>query len=229
MLPEVSLFGVTISTYYSMMGAGFLAMVFLMLRRRARFGLRAPGAVAFAVLVMLTGLVGCKLLYIAENYPAPVTLGGFSFFGAVFLVPPLMALSGLLFRLRPGRSLDACAPCVTAMVGVIRVGCFLNGCCGGRLFSIAGHTLRWPTQMAESVGDLVILFWLLTCEEKGREGLYPRFLLAYGALRFVIEFFRDTPKDWLGLSHGQWFSIGAVMVGALWLYLTAFAAGRRNA
>ena len=37
--------------------------------------------------------------------------------------------------------------------------------------------------------------------------------------RFVIEFLRDTPKDWLKLSHGQWFSIIAVIAGIVWLAL----------
>lgn len=198
-----------------MMGAGFLVMLWLMLRRRARFGLGAGKAVLFTALVMLSGLIGCKLLYILENLRDTleygVTLGGFSFFGAVFLVPPLMALFGLPMGLRPARSLDASAPCVCAMVGTIRVGCFLNGCCGGWT-TASGFT--WPTQAMESIGDFIILFWLLSREEKGGDRLYPRFMLAYGALRFLIEFLRDTPKDWLRLSHGQWFSAAAVLIGA---------------
>ena len=42
--------------------------------------------------------------------------------------------------------------------------------------------------------------------------LYPCFLLSYGVLRFFVEFFRDTAKDWLYMSHGQWFSIVAILI-----------------
>ena len=158
---------------------------------------------------MFSGVAGCKLLYILEHLGEPITVGGFSFFGAVFLVPPLMALFGLLFRLKPTESINASAPCVNAMIGTIRVGCFLNGCCGG--WTLA-NGFRWPTQALESVGDFVILFRLLNREEKGDRFLYPRFMLAYSILRFLIEFLRDTPKDWLRLSHGQWFAIAAALI-----------------
>ena len=103
------------------------------------------------------------------------------------------------------------------MIGVMRFGCFLNGCCGGIQAKIFGQRFQWPTQALESIGDFVILLWLLNLEEnKETEGkLYPRFLLTYGILRFIIEFLRDTPKDWLYLSHGQWFSLIAVGIALL--------------
>lgn len=59
----------------------------------------------------------------------------------------------------------------------------------------------------------------MQCEEDERnEGqLYPMFMIAYGGLRFVVEFFRDTPKDWLYLGHGQWFGLIAILLGVLWI------------
>ena len=209
MLPELHIFSLTISTYYFMMFVGFVFMLVLMIRRRRRYHLGVICAILFTVCIMLSGVAGCKLLFILENWGEPITIGGFSFFGAVFLVPPLIALLGLLFRLRPGQSINASAPCVNAMVGTIRVGCFLNGCCGGWATTSGFH---WPTQAIESVGDFVILFWLLSKEENGDRILYFRFMLAYSILRFFIEFLRDTPKDWLALSHGQWFAVAAAII-----------------
>ncbi|MBR2024231.1 MAG: prolipoprotein diacylglyceryl transferase [Clostridia bacterium] len=53
-------------------------------------------------------------------------------------------------------------------------------------------------------------------KEKNRQRLfYPRLLLLYGGARFVIEFFRSTAKDWLYLSHAQWFSLAAIIIGAI--------------
>ena len=218
MLPSILIFGERISTYWMTMAIGFIAMVILMVRRKKIYALSTTRAIAVASMVMFSGVLGCKLLYMAENLSEirtnGLTLGGFSFFGAVFLVPIVMACSGKLFGLNVGTSTDAAAPCVSLMVAVIRFGCYLNGCCGGTQFIIGLRTFTWPTQMMESIGDILITAWLLGMESSGDSGgkLYERFLLSYGALRFFIEFFRDTPKDWLGLSHGQCFSVASVVV-----------------
>lgn len=220
MLPELHILGFSISTYYMMMFLGFLLMAALMVKRKAQYDLNVYQAVLFSGCIMFSGVLGCKILYILENWNEPFSLGGFSFFGAVFLVPILMVLLGALFKLKPSQSINASAPCVCAMIGTIRVGCFLNGCCGGWALS---NGVRLPTQAIESIGDFIILFWLLDLEERGKQKLYPRFMLAYGILRFMVEFLRDTPKDWLGLSHGQWFAIAAITAAAI-----AIASGEKR-
>ena len=224
MLPTITLFTKSISTYYLVMLLGYCAMGALMHRRRERYGLSAWQAASFTTALMVSGVLGCKVLYVLQNLAEVrthgLTAGGFSFFGAVFLIPPLMAAFGLALGLRPARSLDAAAPCVALMIAMMRVGCFLNGCCGGW---VTGWGFRWPTQAMESVGDFAILSWLLTVEDRGGRGLYPRFLVSYGAMRFCIEFLRDTEKAYLRLSDGQWCALAAVLIGA-W----ALQRGRRR-
>lgn len=75
-------------------------------------------------------------------------------------------------------------------------------------------SFRWPTQAFEGIGDVAILMWVLGIEKRENKpgALYPYFLLSYGVLRFFVEFFRDTAKDWLYMSHGQWFSIVAILI-----------------
>lgn len=222
MLPYITIGSLNISTYYTAMFLGFVVMVILMLlpRRRAIYGLKPIKAFLFALAVLFCGLLGCKILYIIENIKQVSTdglsFGGFSFFGAVFIVPLLMLLFGKAFRMDWRDTLDNAAINVLGMLGTIRVGCFLNGCCGGVLCTIGSTSFHWPTQIMEAICDFAILAWLLVLESRPnntRGLLYPRFMIAYGAVRFVIEFMRDTPKDWLGLSHGQWFSIFAVIAG----------------
>ena len=71
----------------------------------------------------------------------------------------------------------------------------------------------------EGFGDMLILFFLLCVEKKERFSgkSYPVFLISYGIMRFAIEFVRDTTKDWLGLSHGQWFSIVGIGIALVML------------
>lgn len=188
-------------------------MLILMLLRRRRFCLSALQATLFTLLLLVTGIAGAKLLYFLES--GLVSFSGMSFFGAVYLVAVVMPLIGLLFGLKPYKSLDACAPCVAAIVGFQRFGCFCAGCCGGIPLGSSGMT--WPTQLIEGAGDMLLLYLILVAEEKEkyRGKSYPIFLLCYGVMRFVIEFVRDTTKDWLGLSHGQWFSIIGIGIALL--------------
>ena len=55
-------------------------------------------------------------------------------------------------------------------------------------------------------------FW----DNTGR--LYFFIMVYYGVFRFFLEFLRNTPKDWIGFSHGQWFAIISVCVGGYMLY-----------
>ena len=223
MLPVIFIGNRPISTYWLMFLVGIGVMFALMLHRKQRFGIGTGKALAFTLGLSVCGLASVKLLFILENFQAVLenglTLSGTSFFGAVFLVPLLMYPVGRLLSLKFGQTADASALCVLAMVGCMRVGCFLAGCCGGTEAQICGLTFHWPTQAVESIGDFAILAMLYAEEEQGKRvgRLYPMFMIGYSVLRFFVEFFRDTVKDWLGLGHGQWYAIAAIAVGLIWL------------
>ncbi len=233
MLPYIHIGAFALPTYYTFMFLGYVAMVVFMTlkKRREVYGIGPVKGFLFATAVLFCGLLGCKILFVIETWPETLenglTLGGFSFFGAALLVPVLMLLFGLAFRMKINDTLDNCAVCVLAMLGTIRIGCFLNGCCGGRPIALFGRTVTFPTQIIEAIFDIGILVWLvmieLRSEKMTRGTLYPLFLISYGTVRFFIEFLRDTAKDWLGMSHGQWFSIIAVVAGIVWLVLRARA------
>ncbi len=196
---------------------GAIGMFTCMVYRRKMYSLSLLQCALLALLLTLVGVAGAKLMFAAENRFQ--SWDGVSFFGSVYLIPILMPLIGFLFRKKPGQVMDICAPCVAFMIACLRINCFISGCCGGWTICISSICFSWPTQMMDSIGDLAIMCWMLKREErKGSDGkLYPYFLVAYGALRFFIEFLRDTPKDWLTLSHGQCFSLVAAFIGLLWL------------
>ena len=206
-----------------MLASGAVGMGICLHQRKARFSLSVVQCVLFTILLTVVGFTGAKLLYILENIRDTIengiSLGGVSFFGSVFLIPLLMPLVGLLFRLKPGQTMDICGPCVAIMIGCMRVGCFLQGCCGGWVVQIGNLSFCWPTQAIDSIWDFSVLFWLLNLERenKGKNTLYALFMISYSAMRFLLEFLRDTSKDWLHLSHGQWFSIAAILIGIAWI------------
>ncbi len=193
-------------------------MLVLTIMRRKKYGFNIFSAVLFTLVLLILGIGGAKLLYILEHPGEPISKnpGGVSFFGSVYLIPLLMPLFGFIFKLRPKSSHDASAPCVAAMIGCIRVGCFLNGCCGGWT-TPWGFT--WPTQTVESICDFMLMFFLLQIEkkEKYKGWLYPLFLSIYSSYRFVIEFFRNTAKNSIGLSNGHIFALIGILTGGLWM------------
>ena len=223
MLPYINIGQIQISTYYSAMILGYLMMIMLMLlkARRKKYNINKLQSVLFATAGLISGILGCKILFILENIAwiknNGFTFGGFSFYGAVLIAPLLMPLIGKILGLNLRESLDNTAICITAMLGTIRLGCFLNGCCGGILLNIGDIYFSFPAQLIECVCDFAMLFILIKCEkkEKAYGFLYSKMLLIYGCVRFIIEFFRTTEKDWLYLSHAQWFSIAAIITGTV--------------
>lgn len=215
MLASFTIGSLEISTYWIMLICGTLGMLLCTCSRRNIFQLKLWQCILFTLLLTLVGVAGAMLLYILECG----SFGGVSFFGSVYLIPLLMPLIGLLFRLKPGQTMDICGPCVAIMIGCMRFNCFLSGCCGGWQVCFGNFCFNWPTQAMDSIGDFLILLWLLQLEKRQTHSgkLYPLFMVSYSAMRFLLEFLRDTPKDWIYLSHGQWFAMAAIFIGVIWI------------
>jgi phosphatidylglycerol:prolipoprotein diacylglycerol transferase len=107
--------------------------------------------------------------------------------------------------------------------GIARLGCFMNGCCYGRL---AGAGLPWavifrnpsaeippallgrplhPVQLYEAAGDFIIAGVLCLLILPGVEANRLRrgtvgfaYFAAYGMLRLIDDFFRGDETTWLG-------------------------------
>jgi phosphatidylglycerol:prolipoprotein diacylglycerol transferase len=86
-------------------------------------------------------------------------------------------------------------------VGFGKIGCYLNGCCGGTLFI--------PVQLIESVFQFVlaISLYLFYLKIQRADLLFPIYLLSYLLMRFVIEFWRIEPRVFANLSVYQWLAI----------------------
>ncbi|MBR2024232.1 MAG: prolipoprotein diacylglyceryl transferase [Clostridia bacterium] len=172
MLPYLKIGQIKISTYYAAMILGYVLMVILMLlkERRENLDISKLKSVIFATSGLLCGVLGCKILFILENFAyvqnKGLSFGGFSFYGSVFLTPFIMPLVGkaLGFKLRD--SFDNSAICIVAMLGMIRVGCFLNGCCGGKLINIGDFYFTFPIQLIECICDFLILHSFLNWEKR---------------------------------------------------------------
>ena len=137
-------------------------------------------------------------------------------------------------------TMDFIAPCVPTGLACGRLGNFINGELWGRAAdpslpwamvfrdSAAGGIARHPSQIYQFLLEGLLLFallWLFARKERKAGEVGAAFLLGYGLMRFVAEYFRepDAYLEWLaqstGLSMGQWLCVPMMLIGAgLWMY-----------
>jgi phosphatidylglycerol---prolipoprotein diacylglyceryl transferase len=228
--------------------AGFIAFLLLGRRRAARqpwHGI-APAALDdllfYGVLgVIVGGRLGQVLFYEPGYYLshpleiAAVWKGGMSFHGGFLGVLVAMALWGRKTGKTFFQVTDFIAPLVPLGLMAGRIGNFINGELWGR---VADATLPWamvfpqvdnqprhPSPLYQAAGEGLLLFfilWWFSSRQRPRGAVSGLFLIGYGALRFLAEFFREPDAGIFGQSYqismGQWLSLPMVVVG-LWLVM----------
>jgi phosphatidylglycerol:prolipoprotein diacylglycerol transferase len=176
----------------------------------------------------------------AEYYLDPLS-GPKTLYGAILALPLAVALvSGP--RLGLGAGLDAWTPALFAMLALVRIGCFLEGCCYGvpsdwlGLTFPEGSPVYWqqvqagliaagsaarpviPIQLIEAACVAVLSVWSLRRLRQGRVNVFPDAVALYSAARFVLEFARwDPERNFLGpLSTSQWIAAAVLTVYGAW-------------
>jgi len=193
--------------------------------------------------VIVGGRVGYALFYKPGQYLAnPLEMlmlwkGGMSFHGGMLGVIAAMALWARTRRRPFLEVMDVVAPCVPTGLASGRIGNFINGELWGRaadpalpwamVFPQSGSALpRHPSQLYQFLLEGLLLFallWWYGQRKRARGQVAAAFLVGYGVLRFVAEFFRE-PDSFLGilalgLSMGQWLCLPMIAAGvALWLW-----------
>ncbi len=131
---------------------------------------------------------------------------------------------------------DVFAPAIALGHGIGRLGCFSAGCCWGvecdrpwavtfsnpvanDVIGVPLNVPLHPTQLYESFAEFAIfaiLYWRIR-KPHGRGAIIALYLMLYGAVRFVVEFFRyhEQGNLWGGpLDTSQWISLALFALGA---------------
>jgi len=188
--------------------------------------------------VVLGGRLGEVLFYEPGYYFShPLKIfavweGGMSFHGGFIGVMLAMFLFARQRRFRWLQLMDFIAPLVPLGLGAGRIGNFINGELWGRVTDVpwgmvfrgAGPLPRHPSQLYEFALEGVLLFiilWRYSAKPRPRGAVSAMFLIGYGVLRFIAEFFR-APDSFLGLlafnlTMGQWLSLPMIIVGIVML------------
>jgi phosphatidylglycerol:prolipoprotein diacylglycerol transferase len=135
---------------------------------------------------------------------------------------------------------DLLIPCIPLGYTFGRIGNFINGELWGRItnvpwgmyFPSGGPMLRHPSQLYEAFGEGLLLFavfWPLRKKIRVPGAMLALYLIGYGAVRFVIEYFRQPDEQFrqageklgyvfLNFSMGQLLCSTMIIVGIL-LYI----------
>jgi len=151
-----------VASYGLMIVCGFLLCLRVLRGRAGRMGLDPTALFDAAVFALMGGIVGARVFFVLHHWDAfadaPVRiirldLGGLTFYGGL-----IGGAAGLLMtvwrkRLPLLRTLDVGASLVPLGHAFGRVGCFLNGCCFGKVTeSWAG--IRFP-RVLDGAGRII--------------------------------------------------------------------------
>ena len=230
---EFTLLG--ISPYNLMQIVGAALGAYMVIKYRELFCVSMKQAIIITAVLYIQAIIGVKLLFaiqecIGTGDLAHWNFGGASLYGAIFGMAIVFAPLAAIMKL-PKKDVGS----IFMLAGAIflafgRLGCFLSGCCGSRLFYIGEHPIFYPVQLIEAFFDLVIAAVLyarcFSAREKGSffVGAMPVGLIMYGAVRFLLEYVRTNPLTRIGLTEAQIHSLMIIAAGAgMWIY-----AARKN-
>jgi phosphatidylglycerol---prolipoprotein diacylglyceryl transferase len=237
--------------WYGIMYLVGFATAYLLGRYRIKHGLAGritlpilDDLLFFVVLgVILGGRLGYVLFYKPEHYfQHPLEIfavwqGGMAFHGGFLGVLVAIWYLSRKHGLRWLELTDYVAPLIPLGLAAGRLGNFINGELYGRVTDVAwgmvfsspgaGSAPRHPSQLYQFALEGLLLFailWAFTARPRPVGAGSGVFLIGYGTLRFLAEFFRE-PDDFLGflalnLTMGQWLSAPMIVAG---VFLLAWA------
>ncbi|MDP0589145.1 MAG: prolipoprotein diacylglyceryl transferase [Candidatus Endonucleobacter bathymodioli] len=161
--------------------------------------------------------------------------GGMSFHGGLLGVILAMAVCSRKLDKSFSQTVDFIAPLVPVGLGAGRIGNFIGGELWGRATDVSwamvfprdpDQIARHPSQLYQFALEGVVLFivlWWFSSRPRPRMAISGLFLLVYGLVRIVVEFFREPDAhlgylafDWLTM--GQILSLPMVILGSWFIY-----------
>jgi phosphatidylglycerol:prolipoprotein diacylglycerol transferase len=228
---------ITVYTYGVLLAAAYLlGLKLAMVRARSR-GLDQTRVLDLGIYIIISALVGAKLLLLVTDFRAfvnnPRELLTLARSGGVFYGGLILAVGVSLWYIRRiglplWTTCDVFAPGIALGHVVGRFGCLFAGCCYGKPtgmpwgitftdpFAAAnvGTPLNvplHPTQIYEAGAELLILALLLATESRGRRfpgRTFWLYMLLYAVSRYVIEMFRGDERGTVGIfSISQFISV----------------------
>ena len=248
MLPHIHIFGLHVPMYSIMLSVGiavFFAFYLYYFYTEYRTDRVTFNRLTFSLCLSLASLALFAFLFdslfhsISEG---KLTFGGITWLGGVAgAFPAVILLTHFLVPKKRGYALDildSLMPGLAIAHAFGRVGCFLGGCCFGKVtdsvFGISfpdgspadklypspdgeGSLPVLPTQLFEAAFELVLFLVLLLISRRTKKYNTAIWSISYGIFRFSLEFLRgdDRGSAVFALSPAQVLSILLFIFGVL--------------
>jgi len=228
---------ITIYTYGVMVALGIFFGSLILVKLAEKEGIKKEDITDTAFWSVVAGLIGARLFFFIYNpeYATPlyrvlfIWEGGLVWYGGV-IFGGLTALYFIRKRQIPlWKFADIVSIALSVGLGFGRIGCTMAGCCYGKVchapFALVftnPHSAAplgvplYPTQPISSAANFLIagILYLIHRRKKFPGEVFGFYLILYGVFRFLIEFWRATPKEIIGtFSNNQIISIIMVLVG----------------
>ncbi len=239
----------TVHGYGLMIGIGVICAILVAQLRAKRKGLSPDVLYSIALLALIFGFIGAKLLFCIVELKAviadPMMIlsgNGFILYGGIIGGISAVMIYCRVKKISFLQYFDLAAPSIALAQGFGRIGCFLAGCCYGRettsSFCVVFQNSQYapngvkliPTQLISSGGDFLIALILVLYARKDRKigktgGLY---LILYSIGRAAVEILRADYRGSVGpLSTSQFISIFILILGVLLFFSDIFTGTKK--
>ncbi|MGE5552725.1 MAG: prolipoprotein diacylglyceryl transferase [Betaproteobacteria bacterium] len=212
----------TIWAYGTMLALAFLLGTFFAVREARSRGMAEEHIYNLALLFAIAGVIGARLLHVLLNLPYylanPLKAfalqdGGLAMHGGFALA----ILAGVWYarwqQVDAWELADFLPKWGVLGIGMVRLGCLLNGCCFGVPSSVPWafdcsllHDVpRHPTQLYEMLLDFALFGYLWVTRRHTHFKGWPGWVMVggYSVIRFIVEFWRFEPAFLGPLTLGQ--------------------------
>lgn len=242
--------GFSVHGYGLMLAIAFLVAIFGLSKLAKPYGISSDTIIDLTIWIIIGAVIGSRIAYVLTEYryflSVPwwhvfsISSGGLAFHGG--LIGGFLA--GLIFvktkKIYPWKLADLAAPFIALGYSIVRIGCFMNGCCYGKITNTpwALHcaandlALRHPTQLYSLIGSLILFFILFRLHNHRHFSgyLFLLYIGLYSIMRFIVEIFRESPMvfPWLSLAQLVCVILGVTAFGLIWFFEKRDRKGRTN-
>lgn len=240
-------------SYGLLLMVSFLLGIYIATRRAKKAGENPNHVVDLSMVIIVSSLIGARGLYvmlhldefkgrwfdILNPFQSDGTIGiaGLTVLGGIILAS-FSSYGYLKYKKLPILPIfNIMTPSVALGIAIVRIGCFLHGCCFGTectyswavIFppnSPAGFIFLnipiHPAQLYASFGGVVVFSMLLLSEKVHffKDKTFFTFLILYGVSRFIVEIFRYHEESVVllhnnnfVLSVNQGISVALIIIG----------------
>ncbi len=239
MHPFINIFGFSVPSYGLMMGLAYIAAVYYCYKQQSHLNLGKDKIFDLIFWLIIGALVGGKIFYIWFNFDSFAASSfiekiryGFVFYGGFLggFIAGIIWLKRYKQPILPAMDFFAVPLALGHAIG--RIGCFLAGCCYGKISHnflavkftnsdslVPAHLHNvglYPVQLMESLAVLILFFILFYFYKKPHKNgiIFAGYLLGYGLIRFALEYLRfdDRGAGLFGFSPSQIIAIILIII-----------------